>query len=343
MIREAIAKLINRENLCVEESEAAMGTIMRGEATPAQIGAFLIALRMKGEAIPEIVGCARAMRQVMQRVPYRGNAVDTCGTGGDGACTFNLSTAAAFVVAGAGAPVAKHGNRAVSSPSGSADVLAALGIELPLTPEQAARALEEIGFAFLFAPAFHPAMKHAIGPRREIGVRTIFNILGPLCNPAEAPYQVMGVFTPELVEPLAEVLGALGSRHAFVVCGAGNVDEVTPAGPARVAEYAEGRVRTRVFDPADLGIPRAPLEALQGSSPEENARRLYALLRGEANGPLRAAVVLNAAFALLAAERASDLREGMALAEQALSSGAALDVLERYRAFTRTIAAEANP
>ncbi len=343
MIREAIARLVSQQNLSIEESEAAMESIMRGEATPAQIGAFLVALRMKGETIPEIAGCARAMRRAMRRVPYRGHAMDTCGTGGDGAHTFNISTAAAFVVAGAGVPVAKHGNRAVSSPSGSADILAALGVELQLTPEQAARALEEIGFAFLFAPAFHPAMKHAIGPRREIGVRTIFNILGPLCNPAEVPYQMMGVFAPDLVEPLAEVLGTLGSRRAFVVCSLGNVDEITPAGPARVAEYADGRVRSWVFDPADMGIPRVPLEALRGSSPEENAQRLQALLQGQANGPLRTAVILNAAFALVAAERADDLREGMALAEQALSTGAALDVLERYRAYTRTLCGEGSP
>ncbi len=337
MIREAIAKLVKREDLTVEEAEAAMGVIMAGEATPAQIGAFLIALRMKGETIPEIVGCARAMRQAMQRVPYDGVAVDTCGTGGDGARTFNLSTAAAFVVAGAGVPVAKHGNRAVSSPSGSADLLAALGAELALTPEQAARALREIGFAFLFAPAFHPAMKHAIGPRREIGVRTIFNLLGPLCNPAEVPYQVMGVFDPGWTEPLAEVLGALGSRRAFVVCGVGNVDEVTPAGPTRVAEYAEGRVCAWIFDPVDLGIPRAPIEALRGATPEENARRLRMLFQGGENGPLRAAVLLNAAFALWAAEQVEDLREGLARAEQALTSGAALAVLEDYVAYTQKI------
>lgn len=340
MIREAIAKLVKREDLTVEEAEAAMGTIMAGEATPAQIGAFLIALRMKGETIPEIVGCARAMRRAMQRVPYEGVAVDTCGTGGDGARTFNLSTAAAFVVAGAGVPVAKHGNRAVSSPSGSADLLAALGAELALSPEQAARALQEIGFAFLFAPAFHPAMKHAIGPRREIGVRTIFNILGPLCNPAEVPYQVMGVFDPGMLEPLAEVLGALGSRHAFVVCGVGNVDEVTPAGPTRVAEYVEGQIRTWIFDPADYGIPRAPLEALRGATPEENARRLRALFQGKENGPLRAAVLLNAAFALRAAEHVEDLREGLARAEQALASGAALEILEAYIAYTHRLNAE---
>lgn len=338
MIREAIARLVKREDLSMEEAEAAMGAIMAGEATPAQIGAFLIALRMKGETIPEIVGCARAMRRAMQRVPYDGLAVDTCGTGGDGARTFNLSTAAAFVVAGAGVPVAKHGNRAVSSPSGSADLLAALGAELTLTPEQAARALQEIGFAFLFAPAFHPAMRHAIGPRREIGVRTIFNILGPLCNPAEVPYQVTGVFNPDLVEPLAEVLGALGSRHAFVICGVGNVDEVTPVGPTRVAEYVEGRVRTWIFDPADYGIPRAPMDALRGATPEENAQRLRALFQGQENGPLRTAVLLNAAFALRAADQVEDLREGLARAEQALTSGAALAVLESYVAYTRSLA-----
>lgn len=339
MIREAIAKLARREDLSAEEAEAAMDALMRGEATPAQIGAFLIALRMKGETVPEIVGCARAMRRAMQRVPYAGEAVDTCGTGGDGARTFNLSTAAAFVVAGAGVPVAKHGNRAVSSPSGSADVMAALGAELHLTPEQAARALEEIGFAFLFAPAFHPAMKHALGPRREIGVRTIFNLLGPLCNPAEVPYQVMGVFDPAWVEPLAEVLGALGSRHAFVVCGAGPVDEIVPSGPARVAEFVGGRVRSWIFDPADYDIPRVPLEALRGGTPEENAQRLRALLQGRADGPLRTAVALNAAFALLAAERAEDLREALLQAERALQKGAALAVLERYVAYTQALAA----
>ncbi|MEJ2559747.1 MAG: anthranilate phosphoribosyltransferase, partial [Anaerolineae bacterium] len=234
------------------EAESAMTQIMQGQATPAQIGAFLTALRMKGESVSEITGCARAMRRsaVPVRPRRKETLVDTCGTGGDGAGTFNISTTAAFVVAGAGQPVAKHGNRSISSQSGSADVLEALGVKLDLTPDQVAACVDEVGLGFLFAPKLHPAMKYAIGPRRELGVRTIFNLLGPLTNPASAPAQVLGVYDPALTETLARVLGALGSEAAFVVHGAGGLDELTTTGPNRVSALRDGRVETRTFDPA---------------------------------------------------------------------------------------------
>ena len=247
MIKDAIAKAIRREDLTQTEAEAAMNDIMAGEATPAQIGAYLIALRMKGETVDEITGSARSMRANVVRVPVTERAAglfDTAGTGGDGKHTFNISTAAAFVIAGAGRKVAKHGNRAASSQCGSADVLAALGVNLDLTPEQAGRAIDEVGIGFLFAPKFHPAMKHAVGPRKEIGQRTIFNVLGPLTNPAGADVQVIGVFDPDLTETMAQVLGELGSRAAFVVHGYGGTDELNTAGPNRISHLKDGKVTT---------------------------------------------------------------------------------------------------
>ncbi|HLF25104.1 MAG TPA: anthranilate phosphoribosyltransferase [Anaerolineae bacterium] len=336
MIKEALAKVIQRENLSQAEAETAMLDIMSGQATPAQIGAYLVALRMKGETVDEITGSARAMRANAVPVPLaarNGNRLyDTAGTGGDGRGTFNISTAAAFVIAGAGHKVAKHGNRAASSQCGSADALAALGVDLDLTPEQVGRAIDEIGIGFLFAPKFHPAMKHAAGPRKEIGQRTLFNILGPLSNPAGADVQLIGVYDPSLTEPMARVLGELGARAAFVVHGYDGLDELSPAGPNRVSHLRPDRsVETFNLDPADLELSYEGQTDLQGGTPEANARLLRGLLAGDGHGSRRAAVLLNAAAALAA--ETGDLRSGLATARQSLESGAALTKLDALVAF----------
>jgi anthranilate synthase/phosphoribosyltransferase len=340
-IKEAIAKVMERQDLTEVEAEAAMAQIMEGQATPAQIGAFLTALRMKGESVAEIAGCARAMRRSAVPVhPSRAEAVvDTCGTGGDGSGTFNISTTAAFVVAGAGQPVAKHGNRSVSSRCGSADVLEALGVNLELTPDQVAACVDEVGIGFLFAVKLHPAMKHAIGPRRELGVRTIFNLLGPLTNPAGAPAQVMGVYDPAWTEPLAQVLGTLGSQAAFVVHGADGLDELSTTGPNRVSALRDGRVETITLDPADLGFARARTADLSGGSAEENAVITRGILSGTLNGARRDVVVLNAAAALVAGGQSKTLREGIRQAKHSLDSGAALQTLDHLIEFSQQQAA----
>ena len=334
MIKDAIAKTIRREDLTQAEAEAAMMDIMTGNATPAQIGAYLIALRMKGETVDEITGSARAMRAnvVPVVVKKEGTLYDTAGTGGDGKHTFNISTAAAFVIAGTGRKVAKHGNRAASSQCGSADVLSALGVNLDLTAEQVGRAIDDVGIGFLFAPKFNPAMKHAIGPRKEIGQRTIFNVLGPLTNPAGAEVQIIGVFDPELTEPLAQVLGELGSRAAFVVHGAGGVDELNTVGPNRVSHLKDGKVTTTTLDPSMLDLPRGDMADLQGGTPEDNAEILRGVLGGSLNGTRRNAVLLNAAAALAA--ESGDLHAGFALAKQSLESGAALRKLDALVEFS---------
>lgn len=338
MIREAIAKLVARGDLEENEAEQVMNEIMTGQATAAQIGAFLTALRLKGETAAEITGFARAMRrhavQVRTRHPL---VVDTCGTGGDGRGTFNISTAAALVVAGAGVPVAKHGNRSVSSRCGSADVLEALGVSLELSPPALEECLDRVGIAFLFAPVLHVAMKHAAGPRRELGIRTVFNILGPLTNPAGAQAQVVGVYDPGLVPLVARVLVRLGTRRAFVVHGAGGTDEVSLAGPAAVAEIKGDEISEYLLDPADFGLARAPVEALAGGTPSENAALVREVLRG-APGPRRDAVLINAALGLVAAGRAADLREGLYLAAASIDSGAALAKLEELVSFTNRAA-----
>ncbi len=342
-IKTAIGKVMNGEALSIEEAEEVMSQIMAGEASPAQIGAYLTALRMKGETVEEITGSARAMRSLA--APVRPNTapaelVDTCGTGGDSAGTFNISTTAAFVVAGTGQKVAKHGNRSVSSKSGSADVLAALGVNLELTPQQVAQTIDEVGIGFLFAPKLHPAMKHAIGPRRELGVRTIFNVLGPLTNPAGAQSQIIGVYDGRLTEPLARVLGELGSRGAFVVHGHGGVDELTTTGPNRVTRLQNGQVVTEMLDPSDLGFARANPADLLGGTPEENAEITRNILAGRENGPRRDVVVLNAAAALVACGRATDLSGGIKLANQSLDDGTALAVMEKFVAFTQQFASQ---
>jgi anthranilate synthase/phosphoribosyltransferase len=336
-IKGALAKVIARQNLSEEEAEDAMTQIMEGQASPAQIGAYLAALRMKGEAVSEIVGSARAMRRTAVKItPQRTDLlVDTCGTGGDSAGTFNISTTTAFVVAGAGQPVAKHGNRAVSSASGSADVLEALGVNLELGPEGVAACIDQVGIGFLFATRLHPAMKNAIGPRREMGVRTIFNLLGPLTNPAGAAAQVLGVYSADLTETLANVLAALGSQAAFVVHGAGGLDELVTSGHNRVSELRDGQVRTYTLNPADFGFRPARFSDLRGGTPQENAGVTRAILSGADCGPRRDTVVLNAAAALTAGGLARDLADGIRLAERSLDSGAANRALEDLVAFSR--------
>lgn len=336
-IQHAVHQLFTGHSLTVAEADAAMTEIMHGEATPAQVGAFLAALRMKGETVDEITGCAQAMkRSAVQVRPAIGDAllVDVVGTGGDSTGTFNISTTTAFVVAGHGVKVAKHGNRAVSSKCGSADVLAALGVQLQLTAEQAAACIEEVGMAFLFAPAFHPAMRHAIGPRRELAARTIFNILGPLTNPASATNLLIGVFDPALTEVMAHVLRQMGARAAFVVHGAGGVDEVSLAGANRVSHLHEGSVRTYEFDPRELGLELTTMAELLGGTAEENAAITRGILAGAIHGPKRDAVLLNAAFAL--STECGDLPAGLEEARQSIDSGRALGVLEAFVAKTQS-------
>ncbi len=339
-LKHAIAQVINGRDLSFDEAETAMNVIMDGDATPAQIGSYLTALRMKGETVDEIAGSAHSMRRHVVAVavgPGSGMLVDTCGTGGDGKHTFNISTTAAFVVAGAGVRVAKHGNRAASSRSGSADVLLALGGNLDLSAAQVAECIDDVGIGFLYALHHHPAMRHAIGPRREIGQRTIFNLLGPLTNPAGATHQLMGVYDPALTATLAEVLHALGSRAAYVVHGAGGLDELSTTGLNRVSALRDGAVTTFDFDPATLGLPRATLDALLGGTPEENAATTRAILAGADHGPRRDIVLLNAAAAL--GLETGDWAGGLAAAAAAIDTGAALATLDNWIGMTKSFRA----
>jgi anthranilate phosphoribosyltransferase len=341
MIQEVISKLLDGTQLARAEARAVMDEIMRGEATPAQIAGFLIALRSKGETPDEITGCAEAMRDHVLAVrPRRDDLVDTAGTGGDGAHTINISTAAALVAAAAGAAVAKHGNRAVSSACGSADVLEALGFTLEQEPERIEQSIEELGFGFLFAPAHHPAMRHAAAVRKELATRTVFNVLGPLTNPAGARAQLVGVYSPDLVRTIADVLALLGARHAYVVHGAGGIDELSPIGPNLIAEVVDGAVHERRLDPeVELGVPRCSIDELRGGSPAENAEAIRKVFAG-ANGGRRDAILLNAAGAIAASGHAADLREGLELARRTIDSGAAGERLELLIAFSRqTVAA----
>jgi anthranilate phosphoribosyltransferase len=334
-VQQALARLLDGHDLSRREARAVMNEVMEGLATPAQIGGLLVALRVKGETVDEIAGCAEAMREhVLPVRPRRDDLVDTAGTGGDGAGTINISTAAALVAAAAGAGVAKHGNRAVSSASGSADVLEALGFRLELPPREIERSIETLGFGFLFAPTHHPAMRHAAPVRRELAARTVFNVLGPLTNPAGARAQVVGVYAPSLVRTLAEVLAQLGARRAFVVHGAGAIDELSPAGPNLVCEVVGGSVREREIDPLELGVPRCEPAELRGGSPEENAVAIRNVFAGE-NGGRRSAILLNAAGAIAAAGRADELGEGLELAGEAIDSGAAAARLEELVAFSQ--------
>lgn len=325
----ALETVLAGRHLGRDSARELMAAIMAGAVPPARLGGLLAALRARGETVDEITGFAEAMRAGAVPVRCRREGlVDTCGTGGDGSGTFNISTATALVAAGMGIPVAKHGNRAVSSRSGSADVLEALGVNVDLDAARAGALLDEVGIAFLFAPRLHPAMRHAGPVRRELGVRTVFNVLGPLTNPAGAELQLLGVFDPALCEPLARVLGALGSRRAFVVHGAGGLDEVSPLGPTRVAELRRGAVRAFTFDPADAGVDRCRPGDLAGGSPAENAAIVTGILEGR-EGPAADAVALNAGFVAVLAGRAPDFRAGVALARATLRSGAALRLLRQ--------------
>jgi anthranilate phosphoribosyltransferase len=336
VIQSVISKLLDGSQLARAEARAVMHEIMRGDATPAQIGGFLIALRAKGETPDEITGCAEAMRDHVLAVrPRRDDLVDTAGTGGDGARTINISTAAALVAAAGGAAVAKHGNRAVSSACGSADVLEALGFTLELEPHRIEKSIDELGFGFLFAPSHHPAMRHAAAVRKELATRTVFNVLGPLTNPAGARAQVIGVYSSELVRTIAEVLVRLDARRAYVVHGAGGIDELSPVGPNLVAEVVDGQVRERRLDPeAELGIARCSVEELRGGSPAENAEAIRQVFDGK-DGGRRDAILLNAAGAIAASGHAADLREGLEVARRAIDSGAAGERLELLIAFSR--------
>lgn len=332
MIKDVLERLADGHDLSHDQAFDCMREVLRGETTPAQIGALLFGLRLKGERAEEIAGFAEAMLEGAVRLPgeAREDLVDTCGTGGDRLSTFNVSTAAAFVVAGAGARVAKHGNRSVSSRCGSADVLEALGVKIDVTPETAARCLDEVGMAFLFAPAWHPAMRHAAGPRRELGLRTVFNVLGPLCNPARPAYQVMGVFHRDYMERAAGALARLGTRRSLVLHNAGGFDEAVTAGVTYAIEVTPKGHTSLVIDPKDLGLPAADPEALKGGDAAENAAILRRLLSGEA-GPRRDSVALTAGLALWICGRAPDLRTGIALAQESIDAGRALTVLERLR------------
>ena len=335
MIREAIAKLVDGAALTCGEAQATLAEIMGGEATPAQIAAFITALRLRGETPEVIAGCARAMREKCTPVDAGGGiVVDTCGTGGDGAHTFNISTASALVAAGAGVRVAKHGNRSVSSKCGSADVLAELGVNLNASPAVMTECLREIGIAFLFAPALHPAMKHAIGPRREIGIRTIFNILGPLSNPAGARHGVLGVYSRALVPVMAEAAAELGAERLFVVHGSDGLDEITLTGPTFVGEVAEGRTRAYELTPDEAGLARCAPGDLAGGDARANAEILRAILGG-APGPRRDIVLLNSAAAIVAGGMAAGFREGSEAAARSIDSGAAAAKLAALAERTR--------
>ena len=327
-MQKAIAKVIDGDDLRRDEMVDVMNQIMSGEATDAQIGAFLIALRLKGESVDEIAGAAAVMREKATPIATKHDViVDTCGTGGDHSGTFNISTTAAFVAAGAGLCVAKHGNRAATSQSGSADVLMALGVNIEASPETVSQCLDEVGIGFLFAPALHGAMKYAIGPRREIGVRTIFNALGPLTNPAGARRQVIGVYSAALTETLAGVLATLGAERAYVVHGADGLDEMTLTGPTKVSELKDGSVSTYRVSPGEVGLGQARADALKGGDADSNAAITLSVLKG-AEGPARDIVLLNAAAAIVAGDKASDLREGVQVAAEAIDSGRAMAKLE---------------
>ncbi|SHI91937.1 anthranilate phosphoribosyltransferase [Malonomonas rubra DSM 5091] len=341
MIKDAIAKVVERQDLSEAEMIDAMNQIMGGEATPAQVGSFITALRMKGEALSEIVGAAKVMRAHATPIQVGGvvdldrdeinvdreTILDTCGTGGSGTKSFNISTTVAIAVAACGAKVAKHGNRSISSSCGSADVLEKLGVNLGVSPETVGHCVDEIGVGFLFAPALHGAMKHAIGPRREIGIRTIFNILGPLTNPAGADRQVLGVFKEDLVEPLAKVLLQLGCRRGFVVHGSDGMDEITLTGPTLVAAISGGAVEVQTIEPQQFGFECCKLEDLQGGDAEQNAAIVKAILSGE-KGPKRDVVVLNGAYALVAAGLATVVDEGIEKIQTVLDNGKALETLD---------------
>jgi anthranilate phosphoribosyltransferase len=328
-LKPAIARLAAGETLTADQAEAAFDIIMSGEATPAQIGALLMAMRLRGETVAELTGAVRAMRARMTAIDAPAGAIDVCGTGGDGAGTLNVSSAVAFVVAGCGVPVAKHGNRALSSRTGGADVLTALGVNVDAPIGALSSILAAAGCVFLFAPNHHPSMRHAAGPRVELGIRTLFNLLGPLANPARVRRQLTGVFSPEWTRPMAETLAALGHEAAWVVHGMG-LDELTVAGQNHVTALHAGEIASFVVEPEDAGLSRAPIEAIRGGDPGFNASALEAVLQG-APGAYRDTVLLNAAAALIVAGQVGDLREGVSLAAGSIASGAAFDALQTLR------------
>ena len=334
MIQDALARLLDGEDLSRDEAREVMDTIMSGEATPGQIGGFLVALRLKGETADEIAGSAEAMRaHVIPVHPKREDLVDTAGTGGDGGRTFNISTAAALVAAAAGAGVAKHGNRSVSSASGSPTCWRSSASGSTWRPTASRESIDELGFGFMFAPTHHPAMRHAGPVRRELAARTVFNVLGPLTNPAGARAQIVGVYSPLLVPVIADVLAKLGAHRAFVVHGAGGIDELSPAGPNLVCEVVDGEVRRREIDPLELGIPRCDPAELRGGTPAENARSIREIFDG-GDGGRRSAILLNAAGAIAAGGHAKDLKEGVGVAREAIDSGTAAERLEELVAFS---------
>jgi anthranilate phosphoribosyltransferase len=341
-VRAALAAVVDGRTLELDEARLAMGSVMDGEATPAQLAALLVALRMRGETVDELAGFAAAMRERVVRVDAPPGAVDTCGTGGDRSGTFNISTTAALVVAASGVPVAKHGNRAITSKSGSADVLDALGVPMEQTAEEAGRDLRSLGFAFMFAPAFHPAMRHAGPTRREIGVRTAFNLLGPLTNPAGATRQVIGAADPGAARRIAEVAALLGTDRTLVVRGEG-IDELPLDGTGEVLDVGPRGILAERVRPADVGLRDAPTSALAGGTPEENAAIVEAILRGTDRGPRRDIVLLNAAAALVAAGRADSLAAGVPVAAATIDGGAAAALLARLRQARRERAASAAP
>ena len=335
MISATIQKLLDKQDLTLNEAKEAMNLIMSGKVTDAQIAEFLMALRQKGETIDEITACAKVMREKAERIKPKNHKqlIDVVGTGGDSSGTFNISTAAALVVAGADIPVAKHGNKSVSSKSGSADVLTELGVNISLEPKQVEKCIEEVGIGFMFAPKFHKAMKYAIKARKDLGVRTIFNILGPLTNPAEAPYELMGVFNEQLVTPLAEVLGKLGAKHALVVHGNG-LDEITLETKTKVAEYKDGHVTTYNIQPTDFNIKLASKKEIQGNSPKDNAKIILNILNKKEKGPKRDITILNAAAAIYTAGKADSIKAAIKVAENSIDSGKALEKLNKLKVWT---------
>jgi anthranilate phosphoribosyltransferase len=336
MIKEAVNILVSGINLSEAEMAECMTEIMEGRATAAQIGAFLAALRIKGETVDEITGAARIMREKAARINAPEGVLDTCGTGGDMSHTFNISTTVAIVVAAAGVPVAKHGNRSVSSKSGSADVLEALGVKIDLQPEKVEQCIFETGFGFLFAPLFHPAMKFAIGPRREMGIRTIFNILGPITNPAGAKRQILGVFSSHLTETLARVLGNLGAEDAMVVHGEDGLDEITITDGTKASRFSKGKVENIYLSPEDFGLGRGKREDLIGGDKDENAKISLGILNGE-KGPKREIVLINSAAALMVAGKTDDHRAALEMAKYAVDSGSALTKLEAIRRVSNSL------
>ncbi len=338
MLKQAIKKTTDGKDLSQLEMEAAMDEIMTGNATPAQIGSLLTALKMKGETVAEITGAATVMRRKAVPLPVQNDGtplIDTCGTGGDGAGTFNISTTVAFILAGAGLRVAKHGNRSVSSSCGSADVLRELGADLDQAPESVGKCINSTGFGFLFAPMFHRAMKHAAGPRQELGIRTLFNILGPLTNPAGAAYQLLGVYHPDLTEPIAWALHGLGTRSAMVVHGMEGLDEISLSSPTKISRLKDENVITTQFEPSEVGLSACSLDKIKGGSSAENARHLLDVLEGK-SGPRRDVALINAAAALVVAEVADDLKEGLQVATEAVDSGKARQKLDEFLQFRVT-------